>query len=54
MDSPEEKNKNPLFFERGDGLGWTLNFDNKWSYLVLAAIFGVMIGVAILAIYSKK
>ena len=34
METPEEKD-NRIFLERGDGLGWTLNFDNKWSYVIL-------------------
>jgi len=43
METPEEQKDNPIFLERGDGLGWTLNFDNKWSYVILALILGVII-----------
>jgi uncharacterized membrane protein len=44
----EEPNANKkdtrIFLERGDGLGWTLNFSNKWSYLVLLLLIAVIIG----------
>jgi uncharacterized membrane protein len=29
------KQKEPIFLERGDGLGWTLNFDRPISYVIL-------------------
>jgi uncharacterized membrane protein len=31
--------KEPLFLERGDGLGWTLNFDRPISYVILIGFF---------------
>ncbi|MGY3215339.1 DUF5808 domain-containing protein [Mucilaginibacter sp. HD30] len=34
-----------VFIPRGDGLGWTLNFANSWSYTVLGLI-------ALIALYS--
>lgn len=48
-DSPETKPKEPIFLERGDGLGWTLNFDRPISYLILVLILAVPICVAIIA-----
>lgn len=49
-----KQKKNPLIIPRGDGLGWTFNFYNKWSYLVLVAIAGVVILFIWLAITAKK
>jgi uncharacterized membrane protein len=31
--------KEPIFLERGDGLGWTLNFNRPASYIILIAFF---------------
>jgi uncharacterized membrane protein len=46
MENSDQKEKNPIIIERGDGLGWTLNFYNKWSYVVLI-LFLIAVGVAI-------
>ncbi len=37
------ENNKKLFIPKGDGLGWTLNFGNKWSYPVLIIILAVVI-----------
>ena len=39
--------KEPIFLERGDGFGWTLNFDRPISYLILALILALPIFVII-------
>ena len=45
-DSPK---KEPIFLERGDGLGWTLNFDRPISYVILAAILGAALVICLYA-----
>jgi len=40
--TPEKENDESVFQDRGDGLGWTLNFNNKWSYVVLIAMLIVV------------
>ncbi len=50
----KEKKDNPIFRERGDGLGWTFNFDNKWSYLVLAIFIAAIVFVLCFAFTVKK
>jgi len=32
--------KEPLLLPRGNGLGWTLNFNHPAAYIVLAVILG--------------
>ncbi len=32
-----------LFIPKASGLGWTLNFSNFWSYIVLALLIGLII-----------
>lgn len=51
METPESK---PIFFEKGNGLGWTLNFDNKWSYVILAGIIGLVVFVVVYSSYYQK
>jgi uncharacterized membrane protein len=51
-------NKGPIFITRGDGLGWTLNFDRPAGYVVLAillAIFviGVLLGTGFVKLFSR-
>ena len=41
--------KEPIFLEKGDGLGWTLNFDRPVSYFILAAILGVGLAICLFA-----
>ena len=49
MEDPNEENagqqppgkKEPIFLPRPDGLGWTLNFNRRESYFVLAVVLGV-------------
>jgi len=41
--------KEPIILERGDGLGWTLNFDRPISYVILAAILGVSLIICLYA-----
>jgi uncharacterized membrane protein len=48
------KSNEKLWVPKGDGLGWTLNFANKWSYLVLALILGSVVGIVIFAISVQK
>ena len=43
------KDNPKLFVPKGDGLGWTLNFANKWSYLVLAIILGFAVAMVVIA-----
>jgi uncharacterized membrane protein len=56
MKYPEEENqpkpteKEPIFLERGDGLGWTLNFDRPISYVILFSILGVSLAICIYAV----
>ncbi|WP_461452588.1 hypothetical protein [Mucilaginibacter sp.] len=55
MSNPEEENqskpaaKEPIFLERGDGLGWTLNFDRPVSYVILLGILGVSLVICLYA-----
>ena len=56
METPEEPEKNhykfglfyhhkgnpDLWVPKADGLGWTLNFANKWSYAVLFVILALI------------
>lgn len=48
------KNNEKLFVPKGIGFGWTLNFANKWSYLILAGIIGVVISILIFALSQKS
>jgi len=41
--------KEPIFLEKGDGLGWTLNFDRPISYVILAAILGAALVICLYA-----
>ena len=49
MSDPELNNeekppgKEPIFIPKGDGLGWTLNFDRPISYLILVLILAVLV-----------
>jgi len=36
-------NNGPIFIPRGDGLGWTLNFDRPAGYVVLGIILAVFV-----------
>jgi len=40
--------KEPIFLERGDGLGWTLNFDRPISYVILVAF---LVAVLVVCLY---
>ena len=49
---PEDKNppqdvKGPIFLPRGDGLGWTLNFDRPAGYVTLAIILAIFVFVVL-------
>lgn len=49
------KNNERLWVPKGDGgIGWTLNFANKWSYLVLAIFIGIFISLVVFAFSQKK
>ncbi|MDB5139023.1 MAG: hypothetical protein JWR12_939 [Mucilaginibacter sp.] len=48
------KNNEKLWVPKGDGLGWTLNFANKWSYFVLALLIGSVIAVTVLSSSQKS
>jgi hypothetical protein len=39
------KKKEPILLERGDGLGWTLNFDRPISYVILIVFILVVLTV---------
>lgn len=52
MDGPEKKDKRVLL-EKGNGLGWTLNFDNKWSYVILVIIILFIAFVFIYGFYYQ-
>lgn len=51
--TPPEK-KEPIFLPRPDGLGWTLNFNRRESYFVLAIILGVPFAVVLCVILFVK
>ena len=47
--------ENPkLFILKADGLGWTLNFANNWSYLVLLLILASSAVCIMLGLRQKK
>jgi uncharacterized membrane protein len=50
--SPE--NKEPIFLPRTNGWGWSLNFNRRESYFVLAIILGVPFGVVLCVILFVK
>jgi hypothetical protein len=52
--SPGNKPKEPIFLERGDGLGWTLNFNRPISYLILAVILAIPFCVTAYCIFFVK
>jgi uncharacterized membrane protein len=39
--------------KRNQGMGWTLNFANLWSYVILAAIAGLALLIGVLADSGK-
>jgi len=41
--------KGPIFLPRGDGLGWTLNFERPAGYVVLGLILAVFVGLILWA-----
>jgi len=41
--------KEPVFLERGDGLGWTFNFDRPISYVILFLILGISLVICLYA-----
>jgi uncharacterized membrane protein len=43
-----------IFIPKEDGLGWTLNFQNKWSYLIIAIIIAFAISCVIYGLYFQK
>jgi uncharacterized membrane protein len=43
-----------LFIPKSDGLGWTLNFGNKWSYPVLIIIIAMVIVGLYFALTQKS
>ena len=48
MTEDEEKpKKEPIFIERGDGLGWTLNFYRPVSYIILFGILAAVLATII-------
>jgi hypothetical protein len=40
-DPPPPEAKGPIFLPKGNGLGWTLNFDRPVSYFILAAVLAI-------------
>jgi uncharacterized membrane protein len=49
-----KQKKEPIFLERGDGLGWTLNFDRPVSYFILAGLIALIIGAGIFCTFYLK
>lgn len=47
----DEPQKEPIFLDKGNGLGWTLNFNRRESYWILALILAVPFGIAIYAVW---
>lgn len=47
------KNNEKLWVPKGDGLGWTLNFANRWSYVVLALFIALSAGIVVFALTRK-
>jgi uncharacterized membrane protein len=45
----DAQKKEPIFLERGDGLGWTLNFDRPISYVILALILFLSLVICLFA-----
>jgi hypothetical protein len=46
-------NNEPIFLRRGDGLGWTLNFDRPISYLILAITLALICAGIYCAFFLK-
>jgi len=42
-----------IWVPKADGLSWTLNFANKWSYVILFGILGFSAVCIILAMNQK-
>ena len=49
-----KQKKEPIFLERGDGLGWTLNFDRPVSYFILAGFIALIVGIGIYCTFYLK
>jgi uncharacterized membrane protein len=41
--------KEPIFLERGDGLGWTFNFNRPISFVILILILGFTVVICLFA-----
>ena len=49
-----EKENPKLFVPKGSGgIGWTLNFTNKWAYVILLIIGLSVIGILYFAVNAK-
>ncbi|WP_252792058.1 MULTISPECIES: hypothetical protein [Mucilaginibacter] len=51
---PSPENKEPIFLPRTNGWGWSLNFNRRESYFVLAIILGVPFAVVLCVILFVK
>jgi len=49
-----KENKEPIFLPRTNGWGWSLNFNRRESYFVLAIILGVPFCVVLCVILFVK
>jgi len=49
-----DKKDNPIWLEKGNGLGWTLNFENKWSYVILTFIILLLVFVIVYGYFFQK
>jgi len=43
-----------IWVPKADGLGYTLNFANKWSYVILFLILGIAAFIVVCAIRQKS
>jgi uncharacterized membrane protein len=48
------KDDNRLWVPKASGLGWTLNFGNKWSYVILFLILAFVAGCMVYGAYFQK
>jgi len=52
---PPSEKKEPIFLRRPNGMGWTLNFNRRESYIYLAIILGVPFCVVLcIFLFVKK
>ena len=51
-----DQKKDPrLFVPKGSGgIGWTVNFSNKWSYVIIAALIGFVIFSIVYGLFFQQ